>query len=142
MTKEEKEIAMAACCVGTICDAYEGTEDFDRMVMLRVDHLIELVRDYLSKQHTQGLDKAADQYASDNASDYPDVAWEDTFDDAKFAFVAGAKYQRSKDLVIVQNNTDRAAKCMEQSTGFEEYPYWDGAHDMANAIRREIEMEE
>ena len=45
-----------------------------------------------------------------------------------------------QNLGIVKSNIERAQKCMEQSTGFEEYPYWDGAHDMANAIRREIEL--
>lgn len=62
--------------------------------------------------------------------------------DLSDAFKAGAKYQSSKDLAIVNDNIVRAVKCMEQSTDSEEYPYWDGAHDMANVIRREIEMEE
>lgn len=44
MTKEEIQIAQAACCVGKMWDEYEGTEDFDRMVGKRVQHLITLVR--------------------------------------------------------------------------------------------------
>ena len=48
MTKEEKKIAMAACCVGTIWDEYEGTEYFDQMVGLRVKYLIGLVQNYLA----------------------------------------------------------------------------------------------
>lgn len=44
MTKEEIQIAQAACCVGTMWNEYEGTEDFDRMVGKRVQHLIALVQ--------------------------------------------------------------------------------------------------
>ena len=42
-------------------------------------------------------------------------------------------------LAIVNDNIKRAEKCLDESTGYDEYPYWDGACDMANAIRREIE---
>lgn len=44
LSKQELEIAMAACCVGTMWDEYEGTENFDHMVRLRLHHLIDLVR--------------------------------------------------------------------------------------------------
>lgn len=46
LSKQELEIAIAACCVGTMWDEYEGTEDFDHMVRLRLNHLIELVQKY------------------------------------------------------------------------------------------------
>ena len=50
MTKEELEIAQAACCVGTMWDQYEGTEKFNEMVGKRVWHLIELVRNHLEQE--------------------------------------------------------------------------------------------
>lgn len=50
MTQKELEIAQAACCVGTMWDQYEGTEKFDEMVGKRVQHLIELVRNYLKQE--------------------------------------------------------------------------------------------
>ena len=60
MTPEELEIAKAACCVGTIWDHYEGTENFNEMVGKRVQHLIELVRNHL--QHEQPkMDLQAEQ---------------------------------------------------------------------------------
>ena len=59
MTPEELEIAKAACCVGTIWDEYEGTEDFDHMVKLRLNHLIELVRKY-QPSLPSNLDEAAE----------------------------------------------------------------------------------
>ena len=61
MTKEELEIAKAACCVGTIWDEYEGKENFDHMVGLRVKHLVELVRNYHQSSLPSNLDEAAVQ---------------------------------------------------------------------------------
>ena len=52
MTQKELEIAQAACCVRTIWDQYEGTEKFDEMVGKRVQHLIELVHNYLEQEQT------------------------------------------------------------------------------------------
>lgn len=49
MTEEELEIAKAAYCVAEIWDIYEGKQEFDHMVGLRVKHLIERVRNY--QQH-------------------------------------------------------------------------------------------
>lgn len=61
MTKEELEIAKAACCVGTIWDVYAGKENFDYMVGLRVKHLIELVRNYQQPSLPSNLDEAAEK---------------------------------------------------------------------------------
>ena len=63
MTPEELEIAKAACCVGTIWDEYEGKENFDHMVGLRVKHLIELVQNYHQPSLPSNLDEAAEEYA-------------------------------------------------------------------------------
>ena len=63
MTKEELEIAKAACCVGTIWDAYSGKENFDHMVGLRVKHLIKLVRNYQQPFLPSDLDEAAHSYS-------------------------------------------------------------------------------
>ncbi len=54
MTQKELEIAQAACCVGTIWDEYEGTEEFNEMVGKRVQHLIELVRNHLESEQPDG----------------------------------------------------------------------------------------
>lgn len=62
MTQEELEIAQAACCVGTIWDQYEGTEKFNEMVGKRVQHLIELVRNYQPSLPSD-LDEAANEEA-------------------------------------------------------------------------------
>ena len=53
MTQKELEIAQAACCVGTIWDEYEGTEEFNEMVGKRVQHLIELVRNHLESEQPE-----------------------------------------------------------------------------------------
>lgn len=53
MTQKELEIAQAACCVGTIWDQYEGTEEFNEMVGKRVQHLIELVRNHLEMEQPE-----------------------------------------------------------------------------------------
>lgn len=63
MTEEELEIAKAACCVGTIWDEYEGKENFDYMVGLRVKHLIELVQNYHQPSLPSNLDEAAEEIA-------------------------------------------------------------------------------
>lgn len=61
MTKEEIQIAQAAYCVGKMWDEYEGTEDFDRMVGKRVQHLIELVRNHLDREQPEvDLEKEID----------------------------------------------------------------------------------
>lgn len=65
MTPEELEIAKAACCVGTIWDEYEGTEDFDHMVKLRLNHLIELVRKS-QPSLPSNLDDAAEEWCKRN----------------------------------------------------------------------------
>ena len=65
MTEEELEIAKAACCVGTIWDEYEGKENFDYMVGLRVKHLIELVQNYYQPSLPSNLDVAAEKKARD-----------------------------------------------------------------------------
>lgn len=62
LSKQELEIAQAACCVGTMWDEYEGTEDFDHMVRLRLNHLIELVR-IAKTSLLSNLDEAAFNYA-------------------------------------------------------------------------------
>lgn len=49
------------------------------------------------------LNKAAEQYASDNAPDYPDVSWEDTYDAAKLAFIAGAIRAHRKSLLHTES---------------------------------------
>ena len=90
MKKEELEIAKAACCVGTIWDAYSGKEDFDYMVGLRVKHLIELVRNYEQPSLPSELDEAAQK-----VEDYYDVGEERGYlcchrGDIKDAFKAGA----------------------------------------------------
>ena len=54
----------------------------------------------------------------------------------------GRRLEKEDCLIIIKDNINRASRCMDEATGYEEYPYWDGAHDMANAIRREIETEE
>ena len=54
----------------------------------------------------------------------------------------GRRLEKEDCLAIIKDNVNRASRCMDEATGYEEYPYWDGAHDMANAIRREIEREE
>lgn len=54
----------------------------------------------------------------------------------------GRRQEKEDNLAIIKDNINCAARCMGESTGYEEFPYWDGAHDMANAIRREIEKEE
>ena len=56
--------------------------------------------------------------------------------------VEGRRLEKEDCLAIIKDNVNRASRCMDEATGYEEYPYWDGAHDMANAIRREIEKEE
>lgn len=61
LSKQELEIAQAACCVGTMWDEYEGTEDFDHMVRLRLNHLIELVR-IAKTSLLSNLDEAAEEY--------------------------------------------------------------------------------
>lgn len=61
MTKEEIQIAQAAYCVGKTWEVYEGTEDFDHMVGLRVKHLIELVRNYHQSSLPSNLDEAAEK---------------------------------------------------------------------------------
>lgn len=66
MTKEELEIAKAAYCVGKIWDTYEGKENFDHMVGLRVEHLIKLVRNYQQPSLPSNLDNAVEEYCSDN----------------------------------------------------------------------------
>lgn len=53
MTQKELEIAQAACCVGTIWDQYEGTEEFNEMVGKRVRHLVELVRNHLEMEQQE-----------------------------------------------------------------------------------------
>ena len=75
MTKEELEIAKAAYCVGKIWDTYEGKENFDHMVGLRVKHLIELVRNYQQPSIPSDLDEAAEKYASNRAKD-PEQCYE------------------------------------------------------------------
>lgn len=57
MTKEELEIAKAACCVGTMWNEYEGKEQFDRMVGLRVRHLIGLVKDCMLSEQANSKNK-------------------------------------------------------------------------------------
>ena len=70
MTPEELEIAKAACCVGTIWNEYEGKENFDHMVGLRVKHLIELVRNYQQPSLPSNLDEAAWKYGLDNQNGF------------------------------------------------------------------------
>ena len=84
MTREELEIAKAAYCVGKMWDEYEGKENFDHMVGLRVKHLIELVRNYQQPSLPSGLDEAAEKYSEKNAVKY----YGNTF----HAFKAGAEW--------------------------------------------------
>jgi len=90
MTQEELEIAKAACCVGTIWDEYEGTEDFDHMVGKRVQHLIELVRKSQPSLPSD-LDEAAWAYVKKK---YGIVEPEKVFENEEIAedFKAGAQY--------------------------------------------------
>ena len=96
-----------------------------------------------SKSSIDGLDEVAEEYAH---KDKNYTAWlEDEIyfvDDTiliEKAFKAGAEWMLNHNLIIVNDNIKRAEKCLDESTGYDEYPYWDGACDMANAIRREIE---
>ena len=63
MTNEEIQIAQAAYCVGKMWEEYEGTEDFDRLVGKRVQHLIELVRKYQPSLPSD-IDDAAEEAAN------------------------------------------------------------------------------
>lgn len=95
MTQKELEIAQAACCVGTIWDQYEGTEDFDHMVRLRLNHLIELVRK--SKPSLpSNLDEAAEKYSENILANNEDL--QDAIEDA---FKAGAEWMAGQEHHVV-----------------------------------------
>lgn len=92
MTKEELEIAKAAYCVGKIWDTYEGKENFDHMVGLRVKHLIELVLNYQKPSLPSNLDEAAEEIASDIAPTHPDIGWDECFEKIKDGIKSGVEW--------------------------------------------------
>lgn len=101
MTKEELEIAKAAYCVGKIWNIYEGKENFDHMVELRVKHLIKLVRNYQQLSLPSNLDEATEKIASDIAPMYPDISWDSCFEKIKEGIKAGAEWMAGQGVSML-----------------------------------------
>lgn len=90
---------MAASCVGTMWNEYEGTDDFDHMVRLRLNHLIELVRKYrpslpsnLDKTAKSCLKEALQKFYDTIGKPYALVNESEVDEFGEFLFSAGAEW--------------------------------------------------
>jgi hypothetical protein len=100
----------------------------------------------------KGLDEAAEESCVkafpyiDEYHEYDRHKVDDAREDYKEGFKAGAKYfyeQAEKDLLaIVKEYMEKGERCMQQSYEDREqgeYTFWDGFHNCAENILRELE---